>query len=85
MFFRWGMFRRTSQDDPQWDGTDAAHPAWWRGNDAGVHSTVAALNRVMNGEHTGTFGYAPLEQLANRLRDQRRMLGAALAEVERRK
>jgi hypothetical protein len=20
-------------DDPQWDATDAAHPAWWRGND----------------------------------------------------
>ena len=23
-------------DDPQWDGTDAAHPAWGRGQDAAI-------------------------------------------------
>jgi hypothetical protein len=32
-----------------------------------------------------TFGYAPLEVLANRLRDQRAALGAALAELDRQK
>src|SRR4051812_9989592 len=24
------------RDDPDFDGTDAAHPAWWRGFDAGT-------------------------------------------------
>jgi len=48
-------------------------------------ATVDALNRVMNGAHFGTFGYAPLDVLANQLRDQRAALGAALAELDRQK
>jgi len=40
-------------EDPFWDGTDAAHPAWWRGSDAGwaaAKQKIAALEaqlRVM--------------------------------------
>jgi hypothetical protein len=28
------------QNDPQWDCTDAAHPAWWRGHDNGAKGMV---------------------------------------------
>ena len=26
-------------DNPDWDGTDYAHPAWWRGNDRSEEHT----------------------------------------------
>jgi len=77
-----GFPSASTKDDPQWTAPTATHPAWWRGNDARVHATVDALNRVMNGEHSGTFGYAPLEELAGRMREQRRSLGAALTEID---
>lgn len=40
-------------DDPQWDATDGAHPAWWRGNDAGVASCAAIIKRLASGEDAG--------------------------------
>lgn len=50
------------------DGTDAAHPAWWRGYDHGVASTMQIINRILDGGRDGgTFGYRPLEELANRI------------------
>lgn len=56
------------QDDPERDGTNDAHPAWWRGNDRGVEATVEALNKVLDsGRGGGTFGFKPLEELASRL------------------
>lgn len=30
-------------DNPFWDGTDAAHPAWWRGHDATAQRMIADL------------------------------------------
>lgn len=33
-------------DDPEADGTDAAHPAWWRGNDAGCKGALALVARL---------------------------------------
>lgn len=55
-------------DRPDADGTDFAHPAWWRGNDRGVAATVEALNKILDsGRDGGTFGYRPLEELANRI------------------
>ncbi len=56
-------------DDPDADATDAAHPAWWRGNDAGVAVTVARLTDILDGKDDGegVIGYAPLEALRRRL------------------
>jgi hypothetical protein len=59
-------------DDPGLDCTDAAHPAWWRGQDYGCEMTVAAINRVLDtlerGEpHGGHFAGAALEALKLRL------------------
>jgi len=59
-------------DDPFYDGTDFAHAAWWRGNDAGVLSTVKALNEILDRAegsegNPGTFGLKELQDLKNRL------------------
>ena len=32
-------------DNPEWDGTDGAHPAWWRGQEDGVKGAVTRLGR----------------------------------------
>lgn len=45
------------RDDPECDGTDAAHPAWWRGNEAGVEGAVREMSRVLSGECRPPFHY----------------------------
>lgn len=56
-------------DDPQWDGTDAAHPAWWRGNDRGCRFVTQRLTDALDGKDDGAgwIGYPPLEALRRRL------------------
>lgn len=58
-------------DDPQWDGTDAAHPAWWRGNDRGCRFVTQRLTDALDGKDDGAgwIGYPPLEALRRRLLD----------------
>jgi hypothetical protein len=55
-------------DNKEFDGTDFAHPAWWRGNDAGVETTVNIVNDVLDGKKTGAFGYEALNDLVDRIR-----------------
>lgn len=49
-------------DDPQWDCTDAAHPAFCRGNDAGE---VRVIRKALDGSYNGSgvLSGAELEQL----------------------
>ena len=55
-------------DNPNLDCTDWAHPAWWRGNDAGVASVCKMLHEIIDGKYpTGTVGYEPLEKLRWRI------------------
>ena len=35
-------------DDPELDGTDFAHPAWWRGHDAAVSHMCALIHEWAN-------------------------------------
>ena len=35
-------------DNEQWDCTDLAHPAWWRGNDHGFASCVSQCHRILD-------------------------------------
>ena len=50
------------------DGTDGAHPAFWRGQDDGVRGVVSALNGILDKkEHVGTFWSQSLEALARRI------------------
>lgn len=46
---------KTIPDNPFWDCTDAAHPAWWRGCDYGVEAMVRRVNEWLD---------APLEDLS---------------------
>lgn len=59
-------------DNPELDGTDSAHPAWWRGCDAGAESTVHIIHKILddieNGvEPSGAFGSKKLDMLRDRL------------------
>lgn len=56
-------------DNPYMDGTDAAHPAWWRGNERGVQVACEFLNIVLDGKDngSGTMGGKELEALRRRL------------------
>jgi len=64
------------KDDPEWDATDAAHPAWWRGSDYGVEKAVKAINNMMDAfesknaeaNSSGNFGSNDLNLLRDRLR-----------------
>lgn len=35
-------------DDPELDATEGAHPAWWRGHDAGAAGVVKALAALLD-------------------------------------
>ena len=48
-----------AKDDPELDGTDAAHPAWWRGNDAGAISTALKFEQLLkDSSHDSGVGAA---------------------------
>lgn len=65
-------------DDPEWDATDAAHPAWWRGEEYGGKQAIRRIRRVMDGEDdgSGVIGDTDAEKI-------RRDILALKAEVER--
>ena len=55
-------------DYPELDGTDGAHPAWWRGHDNGVESVVQIIDRLLDEpprEHH--FGSAKLTAMVKRI------------------
>jgi hypothetical protein len=55
-------------DDPHLDSSVFAHPAWWRGHDAGGKGVVKALTAMLDrGDKVGTFGSPQLEALAGRV------------------
>jgi len=59
-------------DNPELDGTDGAHPAWWRGCDSGVESTVQAIHQILDDiendvEPHGKYSSKKLEMLRDRL------------------
>jgi hypothetical protein len=62
--------RACTCDDPDMDGTDFAHPAWWRGHDQGIALTIQAINALLD-EPPGTplAGWCnePWESLRKRL------------------
>ena len=40
-------------DNPEYDGTDGAHPAWWRGEGDGVVGAVKRIREVLAGDIRG--------------------------------
>lgn len=58
-------------DDPQWDGTDGAHPVWWRGQDDGVRGACRKIEAVLNGKpHTGKCASDDLQRVLDRLAEK---------------
>jgi hypothetical protein len=58
-----------NQNDSEWDATDAAHPAWWRGNDYAYEMVCAKIHKVLAGEDKGegAFGGKELEDIRRRI------------------
>lgn len=55
-------------DNPDLDGTDGAHPAWWRGNDHGIRTTIREVNAWLSGAPLhGTYGQQELNWLRARI------------------
>lgn len=56
------------RDDPEADGTDYAHPAWWRGNDAGVATLCRAIEALLDGqEPVGAVSGAEWDRVRRRV------------------
>jgi hypothetical protein len=61
----------TGRDLPDLDGTDAAHPAWWRGQDYGAASICRALTEVLDGKQPSGKCAEPFETLRRRVWEAR--------------
>jgi len=56
-------------DDPALDGTDFAHPAWWRGEEHATTMVVERLERIFAGgdDGSGVLNHDGLERLRRRI------------------
>lgn len=61
-------------DDPSLDGTDFAHPAWWRGNDRGVEAMCKIIEKTMRGENRGEPSYG-LQRISAIVKNLNNLLG----------
>ena len=59
------------KDNEELDGTDAAHPAWWRGQDYGAVSICRALTEVLDGKEPSGTCTEPFETLRRRVWEAR--------------
>jgi hypothetical protein len=57
------------QNDPLLDGTDFAHPAYWRGQESGVDGACMRIEEVLDGKYSGAgvIAHPRLEKLVRRL------------------
>jgi hypothetical protein len=57
-------------DDPELDGTDFAHPAWWRGHEYTTDMFCRNVNKILDGkDHGRGSNYEPWGALRRRLLD----------------
>jgi hypothetical protein len=59
-------------DDPETDATDAAHPAWWRGNHSGSLGVTRALAKILKDGKIGVFAHPEVEDLALKIDELRK-------------
>ena len=65
-------------NDPEMDGTDFAHPAWWRGRAASFVMTCREVNDILDGIKSEVgVSTEPWQSLRQRLYDIRTLLGIA--------
>ena len=60
------------KDNKELDGTDAAHPTWWRGNDAGVAQVCAQINAILDGADVFGTAAEPWESTRRRVAEARK-------------
>ena len=59
---------RSLDDDPLWDATDAAHPAWWRGHDYTTDRICELIHNILDGKDDGRgSNYEPWGSVRRRL------------------
>ena len=54
-------------DNPEYDGTDFAHPAWWRGHQAGFDAAMPLIERALTEKPAGKIGNARWQTLRERV------------------
>jgi hypothetical protein len=56
-------------DDTPLDGTEFAHPAYWRGQESGVDGACMRIEEVLDGKYSGAgvLAHPRLENLVRRL------------------
>jgi hypothetical protein len=59
--------RAMVRDDPECDGTDAAHPAWWRGEHDGAMGVIRCVNEWLDGKIGGTPSAVEMQRLKLRI------------------
>lgn len=59
----------TEKNNPYWDATDAAHPAWWRGQDSGIAGVCERVTEMLDGTRKSPCGYefVPLQEVCERI------------------
>ncbi len=57
---------RSARDNPELDCTDLAHPAYWRGEEAGVRDACGSIARALQGDIAGTCR-EPLQDIRERV------------------
>lgn len=67
-----GALEESRKDNKELDGTDAAHPAWWRGNDAGVTQICAKINAILDGADVSGTASEPWESTRRRVVEARK-------------
>lgn len=70
----------TTEDNPFWDGTDAAHPAWWRGCDRGSVSIIELVYKFLtipieNYDLSGQYNNRQLNFIKNEIHKIRKTIG----------
>lgn len=67
-------------DDPEDDGTDYAHPAYWRGSEAGVRGATMRMRQAAEGhdDGSGVIGSPELEKVRRMILDLRKKAGGIL-------
>lgn len=60
------------EDTPECDGTDFAHPAWWRGHSQSIASLCQRINEILDGKDDGSgVSSEPWESTRRRLLELR--------------
>lgn len=54
-------------DNPEYDATDFAHPAFWRGQDYAVNSLCLAINNILDGKGIHGIAQEPWEATRKRI------------------